>query len=59
MPSTWSRRTVLAATAASVPTALAGCSAFPFVEGNSPLTIRVANDSDREYRLEVTLLWPE
>lgn len=59
MPSTWSRRTVLAATAASVPTALAGCGSLPLVSGDTPLTVRVANDSVREYRLEVTLLKPD
>jgi hypothetical protein len=49
---------MLAASATASLAALSGCAGVAIRTSNSPLTVRVSNTTDREYRIELELLKP-
>ena len=53
MPRDWSRRELLSVSGAIALGTLGGCSSLR--SGSTPLTVRLANPSDRTYRVELAL----
>jgi len=56
MPSTYSRRTLLATGSIVTASALSGCSRILLGSSSSPLTIRATAGADREYRLGLQVM---
>lgn len=53
MPKVWSRRGILSLSGALTLGTVGGCSGLQ--SGSTPLTVRIANPSDRTYRVELNL----